>query len=127
MITGRGSGSRPGDYPGGGMPQDRAVLVVLSAGERRTLKKRARGTKTAYRDWLRAQIVLAAARGRASARIAADLRVSVDTVRKWRGPVAPPRPARPEELPPPRRPPRGSAPDRRAHPRTSRPPPHPFP
>jgi len=28
--------------------------------------------------------VLAAARGRASARIAADLHVSVDTVRKWR-------------------------------------------
>jgi transposase len=67
------------------MPQYRAVLVALSAGERRTLKKRARGAKTAHRDWLRAQIVLAAARGRASARIAADLRVSVDTVRKWRG------------------------------------------
>jgi transposase len=63
------------------MPQYRAVLVVLSAGERRTLKKRARGAKTAHRDWLRAQIVLAAARGRASARIAADLHVSVDTVR----------------------------------------------
>jgi transposase-like protein len=67
------------------MPQDRAVPVMLSAGERRTLKKRARGAKTAYRDWLRAQIVLAAARGRASTRIAADLDVSVDTVRKWRG------------------------------------------
>jgi transposase len=67
------------------MPQNRAVLVVLSAGERRTLKKRARRAKTAHRDWLRAQIVLAAARGRASARIAADLQVSVDTVRKWRG------------------------------------------
>jgi transposase len=67
------------------MPQYRAVLVVLSAGERRTLKKRARGAKTAHRDWLRAQIVLAAARGRASARIAADLHISVDTVRKWRG------------------------------------------
>ncbi|HLN68655.1 MAG TPA: IS630 family transposase [Streptosporangiaceae bacterium] len=66
------------------MPQYRAVPVTLSAGERRTLKKRARGAKTAYRDWLRAQIVLAAARGRASARIAADLHVSVDTVRKWR-------------------------------------------
>ena len=51
----------------------------------RALKKRARGAKTAYRDWLRAQIVLAAARGRASAAIAADLHVSVDTVRKWRG------------------------------------------
>jgi transposase len=67
------------------MPQYRAVLVVLSAGERRTLRKRARGAKTAHRDWLRAQIVLAAARGRASARIAADLHISVDTVRKWRG------------------------------------------
>jgi transposase len=67
------------------MPQYRAVLVTLSAGERRMLKKRARGGKTAYRDWLWAQIVLAAARGRASARIAADLHVSADTVRKWRG------------------------------------------
>ena len=67
------------------MPQYCAVPVVLSAGERKTLKKRARGAKTAHRDWLRAQIVLAAARGRANARIAADLHVSVDTVRKWRG------------------------------------------
>jgi transposase len=67
------------------MLQHRAVPVMLSAGERKVLKKRARGAKTAYRDWLRAQIVLAAARGRASARIAADLHVNVDTVRKWRG------------------------------------------
>ena len=67
------------------MPQYRAVPVMLSAGERKVLKKRACGAKTACRDWLRAQIVLAAARGRASARIAADLHVSVDTVRKWRG------------------------------------------
>ena len=67
------------------MPQHHAVPVVLSAGERRVLKKRARGAKAAYRDWLRAQIVLAAAGGRASARIGADLHISVDTVRKWRG------------------------------------------
>jgi len=67
------------------MPHDRAVPVVLSAGERKALKKRVRGARTARRDWLRARIVLAAARGRASARIAADLHVSVDTVRKWRG------------------------------------------
>jgi transposase len=67
------------------MPQHCAVPVMLSAGERKVLKKRARGAKTAHRDWLRAQIVLAAARGRASAAIAADLHVSVDTVRKWRG------------------------------------------
>jgi transposase len=67
------------------MPQCCAVPVMLSAGERKALKKRARGAKTAHRDWLRAQIVLAAARGRASVRIAADLGVSADTVRKWRG------------------------------------------
>src|ERR1700691_3737072 len=67
------------------MPRYRTVPVMLSAGERWALTKRARGAKTAYRDWLRAQIVLAAAGGRASARIAADLHVSVDTVRKWRG------------------------------------------
>ena len=67
------------------MPLHRAVPVTLTAAERKTLKKRARGARTAYRDWLRAQVVLAAARGRANARIAADLHVSVDTVRQWRG------------------------------------------
>jgi transposase len=67
------------------MPLLRAVPVVLSAGERTTLNKRVRGAKTAWRDRLRAQIVLAAARGRDNARIAADLQITVDTVRKWRG------------------------------------------
>jgi transposase len=62
-----------------------AVPVRLAAAERTVLKKRARGAKTAHRDRLRAQIVLAAARGRENARIAADLQISVDTVRKWRG------------------------------------------
>jgi transposase len=67
------------------MPLPRAVPVLLSAGERTVLSKRVRGARTAYRDRLRAQIVLAAARGRGNARIAADLRISTDTVRKWRG------------------------------------------
>ena len=58
------------------MPLLRAVPVMLSAGERTTLKKRVRGAKTAYRDRLRAQIVLAAARGRGNARIARDLGIS---------------------------------------------------
>jgi transposase len=67
------------------MPLPRAVPVTLTAAERTMLDKRACGAKTAHRDRLRAQIVLAAARGRDNARIAADLRVTVDTVRKWRG------------------------------------------
>src|SRR6266705_4125678 len=67
------------------MPQHRAVPVTLTAAERRTLKKRARGARTSYRDWLRAQIVLLAARHWPNAVIARRLRVSVDTVRKWRG------------------------------------------
>jgi len=67
------------------MPLLRAVPVVLSAGERKTLSKRVQGAKTAHRDRLRAQIVLAAACGRDNARIAADLAISADTVRKWRG------------------------------------------
>src|SRR5689334_25364240 len=67
------------------MPLLGAVPVVLSAGERTALKKRVRGAKTAWRDRLRAQIVLAAACGHPNARIAAGLGISVDTVRKWRG------------------------------------------
>ena len=67
------------------MPPPAAVPVTLTAAERKTLKKRIRGAKTCWRDRLRAQIVLAAARDRGNARIAAGLGVSVDTVRKWRG------------------------------------------
>ena len=65
------------------MPLLRAVPVMLSAGER-TLNRRVRGAKTAWRDRLRAQIVLAAARVHPNARIAAGLGITVDTVRKWR-------------------------------------------
>src|ERR1035441_6914772 len=65
-----------------------AVPVTLTAAERKTLKKRVRGAKTPYRDWLRAQIVLAGAPGRGNERIAADPGVSVNTVRKWRGRLA---------------------------------------
>jgi transposase len=89
------------------MPLLRAVPVTLTAAERKVLKKRARGAKTPYRDWLRAQIVLAAARGRDNTRIARDLGVAVDTVRKWRGRFAArslggladlPRPGRPRRI-----------------------------
>jgi transposase len=67
------------------MPLPRAVPVTLTAADRTTLTKRARGAKTAHRDRLRARIVLAAARGWGNARIAADLQITVDTVRKWPG------------------------------------------
>ena len=89
------------------MPLLGAVPVMLSAGERKTLKKRVRGAKTAHRDRLRAQIVLAAARGRDNARIARDLGISQDTARKWRGRFAGrgldgladlPRPGRPRRI-----------------------------
>jgi transposase len=76
-----------------------AVPVTLTASERKILKKRVRGAKTPYRDRLRAQIVLAAARGQGNERIAADLRVSVNTVRKWRGRLAERRLAGLKDLP----------------------------
>ena len=89
------------------MPLLRAVPVMVSAGERKTLKKRVRGAKTAHRDRLRAQIVLSAAGGRDNARIARDLGISQDTARKWRGRFAArgldgladlPRPGRPRRI-----------------------------
>jgi transposase len=66
------------------MPLPAAVPVTLTAAERKTLKIRVRGAKTPWRDRVRAQVVLAAARGQANARIAADLHIGVDMVRKWR-------------------------------------------
>ena len=89
------------------MPLLRAVPVMLSAGERKTLNKRVRGAKTAHRDRLRAQIVLSAAGGRDNARIARDLGIGQDTARKWRGRFAGrgldgladlPRPGRPRRI-----------------------------
>jgi transposase len=84
-----------------------AALVTVTAAGRKALKKRIRGTRTAWRDRLRAQIVLAAAMGRSNARIARDLCISQDTVRKWRGRFADrgleglsdlPRPGRPRQI-----------------------------
>jgi len=64
------------------MAMPAAVPVMPAAAERKMLKRRVRGARTCWRDRLRAQIVLAAARGRDNARIAADLGVTADTVRK---------------------------------------------
>lgn len=92
----------------------RAVPVTLTAAERKTLKKRVRGAKTPYRDRPRAQLVLAAARGRSNARIAADLGVTADMVRKWRGRFAERGLAGLEDLPRSGRPRRISEADRAA-------------
>ena len=67
------------------MPLPSAVQVTLTAAGRKTLKKRVRGTKTPYRDRLRAQIVLAAARGRGNERLGGGLRISGNTPPHWRG------------------------------------------
>lgn len=91
-----------------------AVPVTLAASERKTLKLRVRGAKTPWRDRLRAQVVLAAARGRPNARIAADLRVDEGTVRKWRGRFAQLRLAGLRDLPRSGRPRRISEADRAA-------------
>jgi hypothetical protein len=45
-----------------------AVPVTLTASQRKTLKERVRGAKTCWRDRLRAQVVLAAARNCPNAR-----------------------------------------------------------
>jgi hypothetical protein len=58
--------------------------VVLSVEERSVLSARARSERAAYRQVLRARIVLAAADGMANAAIARRLGVCIDTVRKWR-------------------------------------------
>ncbi|MFD8870636.1 IS630 family transposase [Streptomyces sp. NPDC059590] len=59
--------------------------VALTAAERHRLKKMAYGRKTPHQARQRATIVLLAARGRSNARIAAQTRMHVDTVRTWRG------------------------------------------
>ncbi len=91
-----------------------AMPVTLTAAGRKTLKKRVRGARTPWRDRLRAQIVLAAARGRPSARIARDLGISEDTARKWRGRFAACGLAGLEDLPRSGRPRQISAADRAA-------------
>jgi transposase len=62
-----------------------ACPITLTGSIRRVLKRRARGQKTPHRDRVRARIVLLAATRCANADIAAELRTTADTVRKWRG------------------------------------------
>ncbi|MFB7669599.1 IS630 family transposase [Kitasatospora sp. NPDC056138] len=61
------------------------MSLTLTASERHRLKKMAYGHKTPHQAQQRATIVLLAARGRSNARIAAQTRLHVDTVRTWWG------------------------------------------
>ncbi|WP_211231829.1 helix-turn-helix domain-containing protein [Amycolatopsis balhimycina] len=67
------------------MPVVQACPVTVTGAIRRVLTRRSRGQKTPYRDKVRAQIVLLAARRWSNTAIAAAVGVSVDTVRTWRG------------------------------------------
>jgi transposase len=58
--------------------------LTLTGSQRRELTRLTRAGRTEQRLVMRAQIILAAATGQANAQIARRLRVSEDTVRKWR-------------------------------------------
>jgi len=59
-------------------------VIVLDRLVRQVLTARARSGRGQHRDVLRARIVLAAAGDRTNSAIAAELAISVETVRKWR-------------------------------------------
>jgi transposase len=66
------------------MTMSSPYVIVLSEAEDRVLAARVGSGRTEYRDRLRAQIVLDAARGVSNAGIAQSRNVCVDTVRTWR-------------------------------------------
>jgi transposase len=66
------------------MPVISPYRIALASEEEAVLAARARSVRSAYRDRLRARIVLAAAAGSTNAAIAAQVGVHVDTARKWR-------------------------------------------
>jgi transposase len=67
------------------VPAPRACQIIVTASDRARLKKLVRTHTAAQRDVTRASIVLLAARGLSNNQIATRLRITVDTVRTWRG------------------------------------------
>ncbi len=61
-----------------------APSIELTAPERQTLKRLVKGRRTEVRVVMRAQIVLAAARGLENGQIAEELAVTPETVGRWR-------------------------------------------
>src|SRR3954447_5889416 len=66
------------------MPMRRACQITLSAEDRSTLERWARGRSTQARLVTRARIVLAAAQGKENKDIAAELSISRGAVARWR-------------------------------------------
>lgn len=66
------------------MPRTSPYVVKLTAQERRILEARARKYTLPYRDVIRAQIVLIAARGMRNDEIAASLNTRREVVWQWR-------------------------------------------
>jgi len=66
------------------VPLQEAAPIKLQARQRKRLARRARSTKAAHRDVLRARIVLLAGAGRSVAATARVLGCTEKTVRKWR-------------------------------------------
>jgi transposase len=75
---------RPGAEDNGWMAMSSPFIIALTALDESVLNARARSSKSAHRDVIRARIVLAAAAGATNTEIAAEVGVHVDTVRKWR-------------------------------------------
>src|SRR5437870_2109338 len=97
----------------GGGRGPKAQAVVLSAEDRRKLERVEAAATAAQRDALRARIVLRAAEAVPNERIAGELGITPNTVRKWRGPFAPARGAGLGDRPRPGRRPRPGQPGRR--------------
>lgn len=66
------------------MPRRSPYVIELSAEERAELEARAKEYTSAYRDVVRARIVLLASQGLGNDRIAARLDMPRQTVSKWR-------------------------------------------